>query len=205
MADQKLARIFAGWKASALLFTTVPGSSTFGVHSPVRSDFLIRTCASAAAVLNSLFLDLIWTMCRKGLEVQSPTSALPHRVAIRTAFDLRYRSWSRTTESPCHSHRGAVRGGTRTIEFGWGEFNLVGADNNRVMAHRCDWRGNSVLALHNLSDESCEVGIELEGDAPKELNDVLSDKEYSALTPAARRVRVQLYGYRWLRLAGTRR
>jgi hypothetical protein len=63
---------------------------------------------------------------------------------------------------------------------------LVGADNNRVMAHRCDWRGNSVLALHNLSDESCEVGIELEGDAPKELNDVLSDKEYSALTPAAR-------------------
>jgi hypothetical protein len=61
-----------------------------------------------------------------------------------------------------------------------------------------------VLALHNLSDEQCEVAIELEGD-PKELTDVLSDGEYSALAPAARRVPLQASGYRWLRLAGTRR
>jgi maltose alpha-D-glucosyltransferase/alpha-amylase len=146
-------------------------------------------------------------------EVNGGFSEAPHYKLIRTAIkggEYGYESVNVTTQSRAPGSllnriRHIVGARRAAPEFGWGEFQVVSTDNRHVMAHRCNWRGNSVLALHNLSDEACEVGIELEGDAPKELTDVLSDKEYSALTPAVRRIPLQPYGYRWLRLAGTRR
>jgi maltose alpha-D-glucosyltransferase/alpha-amylase len=146
-------------------------------------------------------------------EVNGGFSEAPHYKLIRTAIkggEYGYESVNVTTQSRdpgslLNRIRHIVGARRAAPEFGWGEFQVVSTDNRHVMAHRCNWRGNSVLALHNLSDEACEVGIELEGDAPKELTDVLSDKGYSALTPAVRRIPLQPYGYRWLRLAGTRR
>jgi maltose alpha-D-glucosyltransferase/alpha-amylase len=146
-------------------------------------------------------------------EANGGFSEAPHYKLIRSALKdgeygyerVNVTAQSRDPSSLLNRLRHIISARRAAPEFGWGEFSLVSADNRHVMAHRCDWQDNSVLALHNLSDEQCEVAIELEGDAPKELTDVLSDGEYSALAPAARRVPLQAYGYRWLRLAGTRR
>jgi maltose alpha-D-glucosyltransferase/alpha-amylase len=90
-------------------------------------------------------------------------------------------------------------------EFGWGHFHLVDVDTPAVMAHRCDWRGNAVLAVHNLSREPCEVTIKLPAQSSKELTDILADRQYPSLGPEDRRIPLSGYGYRWLRLEGTRR
>jgi maltose alpha-D-glucosyltransferase/alpha-amylase len=90
-------------------------------------------------------------------------------------------------------------------EFGWGQFHLVDVDTPAVMAHRCDWRGNAVLAVHNLSREPCEATIRLPAQSSKELTDILADRQYPSLGPEDRRIPLSGYGYRWLRLEGTRR
>jgi maltose alpha-D-glucosyltransferase/alpha-amylase len=146
-------------------------------------------------------------------EINGGFSQAPHYKLIRPAVKngeygyehVNVTEQSRDPSSLLNRVRHILGARRAAPEFAWGEFSLIPADNSHVMAHRCDWRGNSVLALHNLSNEPCEVGIELEGEAPKELTDVLSDKEYPAMIPTIRRVPLQPYGYRWLRLAGTRR
>jgi maltose alpha-D-glucosyltransferase/alpha-amylase len=146
-------------------------------------------------------------------EVNGGFSEAPHYKLIRTVIKGGEYGYERVNVTAQSRDPGSLLNKVRHIlaarraapEFGWGEFSLVSTDNRQVMAHRCDWRGNSVLALHNLSNEPCEAGIELEGDTPKELTDVLSDQEYPALSPAVRRIPLRSYGYRWLRLDGTRR
>ncbi|HEY0451835.1 hypothetical protein [Actinophytocola sp.] len=56
-------------------------------------------------------------------------------------------------------------------EFGWGELSLLHA-KGPVLAHRCDWDGSTVVAVHNLGDNDC---------APDE------------------EIKLDPYGYRWLR------
>ena len=73
------------------------------------------------------------------------------------------------------------------------------------MPTRCDWRGNAVLALHNLSRRPCEATLKLGAQQFKELTDILTDRQYPALGPDDRRIPLSGYGYRWLRLEGTRR
>lgn len=38
-------------------------------------------------------------------------------------------------------------------EFGWGAWQLLDAGSSKIFAHRCDWAGGIVLALHNLSSQ----------------------------------------------------
>jgi maltose alpha-D-glucosyltransferase/alpha-amylase len=90
-------------------------------------------------------------------------------------------------------------------EFGWGDFRLIEVDAPAIMAHRCDWRGNAVLALHNLSVDPREVTLQPDAYQFKELTDILADRKYPPLDPEDRRVPLSGYGYRWLRLQGTRR
>lgn len=40
-------------------------------------------------------------------------------------------------------------------EFGWGRWQLIETAEPSVMAHRCDWEGRTVIAVHNLSPEPC--------------------------------------------------
>ncbi len=91
-----------------------------------------------------------------------------------------------------------------TPEFGWGGLQTVDIEPPAVMAHCSEWRGNGVLALHNLSPEPCVVTLGLTTRC-KEFTDILSDCEYEALDPEATRIPLSGYGYRWLRLRGTRR
>lgn len=112
---------------------------------------------------------------------------------------------SRDPDSLLNRMQQIIRARRGAPEFGWGEFRLIEVDTPAVMAHRCDWRGNAVLALHNLSRQRCEVTLKLGPQQFKELTDILSDGEYPALGPEDRRMPLSGYGYRWLRLAGTRR
>lgn len=91
-----------------------------------------------------------------------------------------------------------------TPEFGWGAFRTLDVDAPSVFAHISEWRDNTVLALHNLSPEPCEVAVDL-GSRPKELMDIFADSDYPPLDGEQKRIPLEGYGYRWLRLEGTRR
>jgi trehalose synthase len=87
-------------------------------------------------------------------------------------------------------------------ELGWGAFRALDTGEASVFAHRSDWDGGTVLALHNLGEEPRSIGFALhDADEVDALVDLFETGE---LRPDANgRVEVDLdgYGYRWLRLS----
>src|ERR1700754_5143673 len=63
-------------------------------------------------------------------------------------------------------------------EIGWGDFQIIPTRDPAVLAIRYDWRNNSVLFLHNLSDAPREVAFDvgLPGKAGGSLVNLLSEE-----------------------------
>lgn len=98
-----------------------------------------------------------------------------------------------------------IRRQRETPELGWGEPTVLETSEPAVLAHRSDWEGGSVLAVHNLGDEPCIVDIEGACDTDATLVDLL-DTGAGTFVVAGERLELQLeaYGYRWLRVHGSR-
>jgi glycosidase len=84
-----------------------------------------------------------------------------------------------------------------TPEFGWGESRLLENEPPALFAHRCDWQGSTVYALHNLSDETVTAELDL-GDGVDGVDDLLERRDHRV---EGGRLQVELgaYGYLWLR------
>jgi maltose alpha-D-glucosyltransferase/alpha-amylase len=78
-----------------------------------------------------------------------------------------------------------------------GTSTLLENEPEALFAHRCDWQGSAVFALHNLSDAPVWADLDL-GDDVTGVDDILEPREH---TVERGRLRAELgpYGYRWLR------
>ena len=89
-------------------------------------------------------------------------------------------------------------------EVGWGEFEVLPIRNPAVLAIRYDWRNNSVVFLHNLSDSPREVAFStgVRGSEGRVLVNLLSDNHSRASKDGKHRLLLEAYGYRWYRVGG---
>jgi maltose alpha-D-glucosyltransferase / alpha-amylase len=87
-------------------------------------------------------------------------------------------------------------------EFGWGDFEAVDTGQNAVLALHYRWRGNEVLAIHNLIDETIEVEFSLRGDAGKLLVSLFDHAHSQADKRGRHRLVLPPYGYFWYRMGG---
>lgn len=87
-------------------------------------------------------------------------------------------------------------------ELGWADFSVLDQPHRHVLAHECAWDDRRIVAVHNLSPESCTVPLTLEGcDSSQHLRDLLQECEDTELDDRGRvQVTLDGYGYRWLRL-----
>lgn len=93
-----------------------------------------------------------------------------------------------------------MRRRNETPEMGFGDWQVVKAGAAPVLAHRCDWDGSTVLALHNFTDGACSVQFSLEGlDDAVALDDLL-DGHRVALDGPEVALDLPRYGYRWFRV-----
>ena len=71
-----------------------------------------------------------------------------------------------------------------------------------MLAHECAWDDRRIVAVHNLSPESCTVPLTLEGcDSSHHLVDLLQDDRGHPIDDRGGvEVALDGYGYRWLRL-----
>jgi maltose alpha-D-glucosyltransferase/alpha-amylase len=68
-----------------------------------------------------------------------------------------------------------------------------------ILAHRCEWKGGAVVAVHNLAKDPVTVRVDLgEGERLVEL---LGDRRHQGVDNP-RAVELAGYGYRWFRLGG---
>src|SRR5690606_37438474 len=57
-----------------------------------------------------------------------------------------------------------IRRRRETPEFGWGTPTVLETGHRSILAHRCDWRGVTVMAVHNFGSEKRTVRIDLDGE-----------------------------------------
>jgi maltose alpha-D-glucosyltransferase/alpha-amylase len=97
-----------------------------------------------------------------------------------------------------------VRTRKATPEFGWGEHRVIETGEPAVFAHRCDWGENAVVAGHNLSGERATVTLDLSRGEAAHLVHLLGDRRYEEVQEGRCSLKIEGYGYRWLRLGGMR-
>jgi maltose alpha-D-glucosyltransferase/alpha-amylase len=88
-------------------------------------------------------------------------------------------------------------------EIGWGDFTILDTGDDGVLAIRYDWRGNSVVILHNLHSEPVEIGLNPRiGGEGAELDDIADGASSHADDKGRHTIMLDAYGYRWYRAGG---
>jgi trehalose synthase len=93
----------------------------------------------------------------------------------------------------------AIRRRKESPELGWGSVTLLETPHPSILAHRCDWEGGTILAVHNLSEEPADAALEL-GEDVSGAEDVLELRDHPVGKGGQIDVELGRYGYRWLRL-----
>ena len=88
-------------------------------------------------------------------------------------------------------------------EVGWGERRILETPESGVLALRYDWRGETVVILHNLASRPAEVI--LADDGLRSLRPLFCNSDDRATIDATAPIRLDGYGYRWFRAHGERR
>jgi maltose alpha-D-glucosyltransferase/alpha-amylase len=89
------------------------------------------------------------------------------------------------------------------LEIGWGECQVLETDSSGILALRSDWRGGTVITLHNLSEEKAVMRLSPEG--VEQLRLLYCDGEDRAIRKAGEPIEIEAYGFRWFRAGGERR
>jgi maltose alpha-D-glucosyltransferase/alpha-amylase len=87
-------------------------------------------------------------------------------------------------------------------EIGWGTWKLLGTGVKEVLAIRYDWRGTSLLMLHNFDEKPHDVRVRPGVEGGERLFNLLVEDESRADARGVHRIVVEGYGYRWYRVGG---
>jgi maltose alpha-D-glucosyltransferase/alpha-amylase len=90
-----------------------------------------------------------------------------------------------------------IRRRRESPEIGWGKPTVLDVGEKAVLAHRCDWNGSSVAAVHSFSDQSLEIDLPADGVA--DAVDLFAQDDLEA-TNGSIPIKLEPYAHRWFRL-----
>jgi maltose alpha-D-glucosyltransferase/alpha-amylase len=94
-----------------------------------------------------------------------------------------------------------IRRRRETPEIGLGTWSVITNDAPAVLAHRCDWNGSTVVAVHNFGAEPCRVDLRLADlDDAAGAESLLENGSEQPLDEPVLHLTVEGYGYQWLRV-----
>jgi trehalose synthase len=86
-------------------------------------------------------------------------------------------------------------------ELGWSDVTVLDQPHPNVLAHDCRWEERRLVAVHNLSSDSCKVPLQLDGCEPDcTLVDLLQEGVTELDDEGRAEIAMDGYGYRWLRV-----
>jgi maltose alpha-D-glucosyltransferase/alpha-amylase len=85
-------------------------------------------------------------------------------------------------------------------EIPWGQFEVLPAGASEVLALRYDWRGTSLVTLHNVSDRPRRVELDPKVRGGERLVDVFEEHHSRADAAGLHRIDLGPYGHRWFRV-----
>jgi maltose alpha-D-glucosyltransferase / alpha-amylase len=95
-----------------------------------------------------------------------------------------------------------IRMRKETPEVGWGDYSFLRTGRNDVLGLRFDWRGASVITLHNFSADPVEVRVRAHGkdEQPQLLINLIANEHSKPEEDGRHCVLLEPYGYRWFRV-----
>jgi maltose alpha-D-glucosyltransferase/alpha-amylase len=85
-------------------------------------------------------------------------------------------------------------------EISWGDFHVLRTDVPQVLALRCDWRGTSLVTLHNFDNHAHKVRLSVGCANDKVLLEVFDGRHSRAHNDGGHRVTMEPYAWRWFRV-----
>lgn len=95
----------------------------------------------------------------------------------------------------------AIRLRKECPELGWGDWCILETDNPSVFAHRCEWQGSVVIAIHNFSRTACKTKLTLNDEVGCCLIDLFSHRPEQVISSAHHEVALEGYEYCWLQVS----
>ena len=86
-------------------------------------------------------------------------------------------------------------------EIGWGKCTVLEAESPHVLALRYDWRGNSILVIHNFAERPEEIRIDPDVDGGESLSNLISEEELFS-DDGTHKIPLDAHDYRWYRIGG---
>jgi maltose alpha-D-glucosyltransferase/alpha-amylase len=88
-------------------------------------------------------------------------------------------------------------------EFGWGDCEILPADDEAILALRSTWKEKSVFAIHNLSGEARRAKVKDFSRDDARLDELVSDQTYDPIGRDDDGIELAAYGFRWFREKGS--
>jgi maltose alpha-D-glucosyltransferase/alpha-amylase len=103
----------------------------------------------------------------------------------------------RDSSSLLRWHMRMIRMRKQCPEIGWGAWTLLRTGTPGILALRYDWRGSSVVVIHNFADRAHELRLRPGGDL---LTDLIAEESSRADASGTHKILLDGYGYRWFRM-----
>jgi maltose alpha-D-glucosyltransferase / alpha-amylase len=87
-------------------------------------------------------------------------------------------------------------------EIGWGDWTILNTGCSAVLAMRYDWRGNSLVVVHNFDEKPHEIRIKPGVQGGHKLVNLWADEESQSDDAGVHRISLETHGYRWYRVGG---
>ncbi len=87
-------------------------------------------------------------------------------------------------------------------ELGWGKYTILQTHTPSVLAIRYDWRGNSVLTIHNFAEKPQNIAIDMGTPNSGRLSNLIVGEHSEAQADGKHHIVIEGYGYRWYRVGG---
>jgi maltose alpha-D-glucosyltransferase / alpha-amylase len=87
-------------------------------------------------------------------------------------------------------------------EIGWGSCDILESGSPNILVMRYDWRGNSLLLVHNFAEGPRELVLRLEGERGTRLSNLLAQEELHADEAGRHHIALDALDYRWFRIGG---
>jgi maltose alpha-D-glucosyltransferase/alpha-amylase len=85
-------------------------------------------------------------------------------------------------------------------EIGWGDWRILRTGSPSTLAMRYDWRGNSLVIVHNFDEKPHEVRIKPGVEGGEKLENLLVKDHSTADETGSHKIALEAYGYRWYRV-----
>jgi maltose alpha-D-glucosyltransferase / alpha-amylase len=87
-------------------------------------------------------------------------------------------------------------------EIGWGDYQIIPTSVPEVLTLRYDWRGTSLVTMHNFSPEHRRARVPFKENPPRQLVNVFDDEVLSHPEGGHFDIELSGYGYKWFRVNG---